>query len=99
MTNEEWIVAVAPDLSKEVKKSIMAARGVDPLADYDGSKEVELAQADIYSRMLLIPEFSEGSLSIKYDLSSLKAEAQRIYRKYNDDRYEPNEPIIRRVKL
>lgn len=99
MTNEEWILAIAPEISNEVKKSLMAAREVTLEAAYVGSKEVELAQADIYSRMLLMPEFSEGSLSIKYNLDSLKSEAQRIYKKYGDDRYNSGQPTIRRVQL
>lgn len=99
MNNLEFLSESIPEISQGIKDAIMVARGVDPLAAYVGGELIELAEADLYTRMLLMPDFSEGSLSIKYSKSSLKEAAQRIYLKYNDARYESGEPSIQRLKL
>jgi len=99
MSNTEYLNELVPDVSQGIKDAIMVVRGVDPLAAYSGSKEVELAGADLYMRVLLMPEFSEGSLSIKYKASSLTSAANRIYLKYNDSNYDSGEPTIQRIQL
>ena len=99
MNNAEYFNELIPDVSEGLKDAIMVARDVDPYAAYNGSKEVELAEADLYMRVLLMPEFSEGSLSIKYKASSLTSAANRIYLKYNDSKYDSGEPTIRRIQL
>ena len=77
----------------------MKVRGITPTAGYIGGQNIELAEADLYMRMTIMPEFSEGSLSIKYNASSLKSAANRIYSKYGDARYESGQPLIRAIKL
>lgn len=99
MTNTDWLNELVPEVSQGIKTAVMTARGVDPLAVYNGSESVELAEADLYMRILIMPEFSEGSLSIKYNASSLKEAANRIYLKYGDDRYSGGQPTIKRQKL
>lgn len=99
MTNQDWLNELVPEVSQGIKTAIMTARGVDPQADYNGDKSIELAEADIYMRLTLIPEFSEGSLSIKYDLSSLKEQANRIYQKHGETKYNSGTPLIRSIKL
>jgi hypothetical protein len=98
-TNAQHINLIAPEVSQGLKDAIMAVRGVDPLAAYNGSKEVELAEADLYSRMSLSPEFTEGALSIKYNATALKAAANRLYLKWNDDRYDGGAPLITSINL
>jgi hypothetical protein len=99
MTNAEFLNDLVPDLSQGLKDAVMTARGVSPLAVYSGDSAIELAEADLYMRMLIIPEFKEGSLSIKYDVRSLKESANRIYLRYGDSRYDNGEPLIQRQKL
>lgn len=99
MTNAEYLNILIPEVSQGIKNAIMEARNLDGAASYNGGEAIELVTADLYYHILLIPEFSEGSLSIKYNASSLKAAANRIYKLYNDPRYDGGEPLIRRVKL
>ena len=99
MTNQDWLNELVPEVSQGIKTAIMTARGVHPQAEYSGGKEIELAQADIYMQLTIIPEFSEGSLSIKYDLSSLRAAANAIYKKHGDAKYSDGIPKIRAIKL
>lgn len=40
---------------------------------------VDLCVADLYTRMVNEPDFSEGELSIKYPREAMLATAQRIY--------------------
>jgi hypothetical protein len=99
MTNAQYLNLLVPEVAQGIKDAIIAARGVDPLAAYSASQAIELAEADLYSRLALSPEFSEGALSLKYNVSALKAEANRIYRKYEDDRYESGDPLISSITL
>tara|TARA_B100000378_G_scaffold236018_1_gene202692 strand:- start:8222 stop:8521 length:300 start_codon:yes stop_codon:yes gene_type:complete len=99
MTNNDWLNEIVPEVSQGIKNAIMTARGVDPQADYSNDKSIELVEADIYMRITIMPEFSEGSLSIKYNLSSLRDQANNIYEKWGDDKYNSGIPVIKRVKL
>ncbi len=99
MTNAEFLNELVPEITQGIKNAIMEARNLDGAASYNGGEVIELVTADLYYHILLMPDFSEGSLSIKYSPSSLKAAANRIYKKYNDPRYDGGEPLIRRVKL
>lgn len=99
MTNNDWLNEIVPEVSQGIKNAIMTARGVDPQADYSNNQSIELVEADIYMRMTIMPEFSEGSLSIKYNLSSLEKQANNIYGKWGDDKYNSGIPVIKRVKL
>jgi len=100
MTNSEYLNEIVPEIGANIKTAIIVARGLDPNATYNGGKEVELVEADLYYRMMLIPEFKEGQLSIKYDLSSLRSFAQSIYKKWGDPRYESfGQPLIRSINL
>lgn len=99
MTNAEWLNEMVPDISQGIKTAIMESRGVVPGDPYSGGQSIELAEADLYMRMLILPEFKEGSLSIKYNLSSLKEAANSIYKKYGDPRFDSGEPMIRRIRL
>jgi hypothetical protein len=94
-TNAQYLNLLVPEVPQGIKDAIMLARGLDPLAAYSGSEAVELAEADLYSRITLTPEFSEGALSLKYNVSALKAEANRIYLKYGDARYSDADPVIK----
>lgn len=98
-TNAQHINLLVPEVSQGIKDAIMEARGLDPLASYNGSKEAELVEADLYVRMSLTPEFSEGALSIKYNLNALLMAANRIYLKWTDDRYTSGEAIITSINL
>ena len=99
MTNSEWLNELVPEVSQGIKTAVMTARGVTPEAEFSYDESIELTEADLYMRMQHVKSFSEGSLSIQYDLSSLKAEAQRIYKKYGDARYSSGQPLIRAIKL
>lgn len=99
MTNTDWLNEMVPEVSQGVKNAIMVARGVDPQAAYSGDKSIELATADLYMQMTLMPKFSEGSLSIEYNLSSLKEIANGIYKEHGDSKYNDGLPKIRAVKL
>ncbi|WP_417885513.1 DUF6706 family protein [Zunongwangia sp.] len=99
MTNTDWLNEIVPEVSQGIKNAIMTARGVDPQAAYSSNQSIELVEADIYMRMTIMPEFSEGSLSIKYDRSSLREQANTIYEKWGDDKYTSGKPTIKRVKL
>lgn len=99
MTNKEFLNESVPEVSQGIKDAVMAARGVDPAAVFNGSKEIELAKADLYMEMIILPDFTEGSLSIKYSVSSLKEAANRIYEKHGDARFSRREPMIRGIQL
>ena len=99
MTNFDFLNETIPEISQGIKEAIMVARGVNPTATYDGSKGIELSEADLYLRMTIMPEFKEGSLSIKYNVSSLKEAANEIYGKYDDPKFNSGEPTIRPIKL
>ena len=99
MTNTEFLNELVPEVGTGIKEAVMTAREVVPGDVYSGGESIELAEADLYMRLLIMPEFSEGSLSIKYSASSLKEAANRIYQKYGDPRYNSGEPTIRKVKI
>lgn len=99
MTNTDWLNEMVPEVSQGIKNAIMVAREVTPEATYSGDKSIELATADLYMQLTIMPEFSEGSLSIKYNLSSLKEAASAIYKKHGDAKYNDGLPKIRAVKL
>ncbi len=100
MTNKDWLNEIVPEVSQGIKDAIMVAREVDPGATYSVTDQsIELAEADIYMRMTRISSFTEGSLSVKYDLSSLKEQANAIYKLYGDPKYNDGLPKIRAVKL
>lgn len=68
---------------------VLLSRSIDGSAEFtqgdaDDIKNVELASADLYLNMALIPSFSEGTLSITYDSKMLKSRARAIYSKYDD---------------
>tara|TARA_Y100001963_G_C6730766_1_gene423783 strand:+ start:231 stop:530 length:300 start_codon:yes stop_codon:yes gene_type:complete len=95
----EWLGELIPEISEGVREVILENRGLKPYFDYEENKEIELAEADLYVRASLMPSFSEGSLSIKYDISSLKEKANSIYEKWGDEKYNSGIPVIKRVKL
>lgn len=99
MTNSEFLNNLVPEVPQGIKDAIMAARGVEPTAAYIVSSNIELAEADLYSRILLMPDFKEGALSVKYDREQLEKQANGIYKKHNDPKYQDNAPIIKRVQL
>lgn len=100
MTNAEWLDNAVPGVDAGIRSAILADRGINPTAGYTGiSESTQLAKADLYMEVALMPKFTEGSLSIEYSQSSLKSAANRIYQKYGDARYEDGQPLIKRVKL
>lgn len=54
------------------------------LANKSSLKNVELVTADLYSEILVRPDFSEGALSITYDKAQLESYINRVAYKYND---------------
>ena len=71
-------------------ETVLISRSVDGSAEYtaDDTESVELASADLYMNMALVPSFSEGTLSITYDGKILKQRAMAIYRKYDDPKLD-----------
>lgn len=74
------------DVSKEQLELLLTSRGFDGQETFSPAKrrELELLNADLYVLLALGPEYSEGSLSVKYDKALLISRAKGIYRKYND---------------
>lgn len=99
MTNLEYLNALVPEVPEGIKEAIMTSRSVTAAAVYDGSAAIELAEADLYRRLLLMPDFAEGSLKVKYDRNQLEKQANGIYRKHDDPKYDDGIPIIKRVTL
>lgn len=99
MTYLEWLNSLVPEIPEGIKTAILQIRGLTDSDAYVSGQDIELAEADLYMRLTLMPEFQEGSLSIKYDQSSLKSAANSIYKKYGDARYDDGQPLIRRVQL
>lgn len=100
MTNAEWLGNIIPEVDSGVKSAIMADRGIVSSGAYTGiAEKTQLAKADVYMEAVLMPEIQEGSLAIKYNASSLKSEANRIYKQYGDARYDDGQPLIKRLKL
>ena len=85
---------VFTDVSVNHIQSVLGSRSIDGSATYSESslKDVELATADLYSAMALIPDFKEGQLSLKYNPALLKERAKALYYKYNDPKVEELEP-------
>ena len=99
MTYLEWLNELAPEVSENIRITLLENRDISPWGSYTSGQDIELAEADLYMYMTRVPEFKEGSLSIKYDLSSLKQAANDIYKLYGDARYNSGEPLIRSVNL
>lgn len=81
------VLANVPDAHID---SSLLGRSINGSALYDPSslKDVELVSADLYFDLATLPEFSEGQLSIKYDVKVLKDRARAIYRKYSDPKLD-----------
>lgn len=92
MTNLELIQSkiVFQSISQELIKGALAIRSLNWADCYDsGSLEnFELTIADLYVELIALPEFKEGTLSIKYNVAQLTTMAANIYRKYNDDKLD-----------
>ena len=99
MTNLEWLNELVPEVSSGIKTSILSVRGLTSTGGYAGGQSIELAEADLYMRLAIMPEVQEGSLKIKYTISSLKEAANRIYKKYGDARYDDGQPLIKGIRL
>lgn len=72
----------------ELIKTTLQSRSLNWADCYDVSslQSVELTIADLYVELTVLPEFQEGTLSIKYNSSQLLRMATNIYTKYNDDK-------------
>lgn len=99
MTNTEFFATIIPELSLDIVKAILVFRNIDVDAEFSVTVDGQLAEADILMRGVLLPEFSEGSLSIKYNITELKNRANYFYKLHGDSRYNSGQPIIKRVKL
>lgn len=75
-------------ISPELIKTSLQFRSLNWADCYDVSslQNVELTIADLYIELMALPEFKEGSLSIKYDANQLLRMANAIYTKYEDDK-------------
>jgi len=73
---------------------VLDSRSIDGSAIYLESslKVVELATADLYADMALIPDFKEGQLGLKYRPGLLKERARALYYKYDDPKVGELEP-------
>lgn len=82
------------DLSVNHIQSVLSSRSIDGATTSTESslKEVELASADLYSDMCLLPEYKEGQLFVKYNPVLLKERAKSFYAKYNDPKLKDLEP-------
>lgn len=99
MTYLEWLGELAPEVSDNIRETLLRGRDLEPWDEFVEGQNIELAQADLYMHVSRLPEFKEGSLSVKYDKSSLKEAANSIYKQYGDARYDSGEPLIKSVKL
>lgn len=99
MTYLDRLNEITSEVSEGVKEQILRGRDLEPWDDYLINEGSDLAEADLFMRMLILPEVKEGSLSIQYDRSSLKSAANAIYKKYGDARYDDGQPLIQRIKL
>ncbi|SFS30771.1 DUF6706 family protein [Lutibacter maritimus] len=81
--------------------SKLIGRIIDGAANYTENdlQSVELVSADLYLDIALLPEFKEGQLSIKYNVSDLKARAKSIYTKYDDAKLSEMGPKIINVNV
>lgn len=78
------------DIPKEQVALLLTSRGFEGGEAFSPSrtKELELISADLYVLLALGPEYSEGSLSVKYDRQVLLSRAKGIYRKFNDPKLD-----------
>ena len=85
---------VFTDFSVNHINTVLSSRSIDGSATYSESslKDVELASADLYFNIAMLPEFKEGQLSIKYNVALLKNRAKSIYAKYEDPKLAELQP-------
>jgi len=85
---------VFSDLTENTLQYALNSRSIDGSAVYSSSslRDVELVSADVYLDMSLLPEFKEGQLSMKYNVSDLKKRALSIYNKYDDPKADEHGP-------
>lgn len=81
-------------LSENYINTILGSRLLDGSATYNESslKDVELVSADLYVDVATLPEFKEGQLSVKYDVSLLKQRARALYLKHGDPKLDDLKP-------
>lgn len=89
MTNLELIQGkiIFQSISEELIKQSLQFRSLNWADCYVSSslQNIELTIADLYVELTVMPEFKEGTLSIKYNASQLLKMAKNIYEKYDDD--------------
>lgn len=75
-------------IPSELIKTTLQFRSLGWADCYDVSslQNFELTIADLYVELMAMPEFKEGTLSIKYDANQLSSMAKTIYAKYDDDK-------------
>ena len=85
---------VFSDISEDTINSILISRSITGAADYNSSslKSVDLASADLYYNIAVLPEFKEGQLSLKYNSDLLLKRAESIYKKYEDSKLDDFAP-------
>lgn len=100
MTNTVYFNSLIPELSPDIVGAILDLRGLAPEAEYSVSKESQLAEADILMKAVILPEFSEGSLRIKYNVAKLDERANFYYKLHGDlKNLNEGQPTIKKLKL
>ena len=63
-------------------------RSIDPnqVVDESSLKDLELIKADLYVDVSLLPDFTEGGLTIKYNRQELWSYVTDIANKYSDEK-------------
>lgn len=66
--------------------NVLDLRSIDGSQAYTSSslKDFELATADLYASLALVPEFKEGQLSVKMSSSLLLSRARKLYDKHGE---------------
>lgn len=89
MTIKEAILSnnILSDFEGNHLERVLVSRSINGREAYSSSslKSVELVTADLYSDLLVSPEFKEGALSIKHDKGELKSYILKIAKKYDDE--------------
>lgn len=85
-------------LTENQIKVTAARRGLVLNQDFDnvvGTKAFDLADADLIKLVVMHPNISEGGVSISLsDRKALIAEANRIYRQYDEPLIEDEHPAV-----
>jgi len=84
MTRLEALTSIVQSSNTDLLVKVLIDLDIDPIVTYTASDadDMELAMGWVLYHISLMPDITEGGLSIKYDRKAMYAQVSRIFTKY-----------------